>query len=131
MSSRPKLKDRHIEFRRDFTDAPTAFELDANMMRTALINILDNAVDACAADTAKPDHQITFRVKGADGALTLAVQDTGPGMDAETKDKIFDLFFSSKGTKGTGFGLFITQNIVKQHRGSIKVHSVKGKGRSL
>jgi CheY-like chemotaxis protein len=52
----------------------------------------------------------------------------GIGMKSETREKIFDLFFSSKGSKGTGFGLFITRNIVAQHGGTISVASTKGRG---
>ena len=54
--------------------------------------------------------------------------DTGIGMDAETKEKIFELFFSSKGSEGTGLGLYITKHIVEQHDGSISVDSGLGKG---
>jgi len=48
-------------------------------------------------------------------------------MDMKTKEKIFNLFFSSKDTKGTGFGLYISNSIIKQHGGSIHVTSIKGK----
>jgi len=49
-------------------------------------------------------------------------------MDKETKEKIFTLFFSSKGSKGTGLGLFISNNIIKQHGGEIKIRSTLGQG---
>jgi signal transduction histidine kinase len=49
-------------------------------------------------------------------------------MDKETRQKVFSLFFSSKGTEGTGLGLFIANSIVKQHCGTIKVESEIGRG---
>ena len=49
-------------------------------------------------------------------------------MDSETQDKIFTPFFSSKGTKGTGLGLFIAYTIIEQHGGEIKVKSNVGQG---
>ena len=49
-------------------------------------------------------------------------------MDDETQEKIFTPFFSSKGTKGTGLGLFIANTIIKQHGGEIKVKSRVGQG---
>jgi signal transduction histidine kinase len=49
-------------------------------------------------------------------------------MDKETKEKIFTLFFSSKGSKGTGLDLFISNNIIKQHGGEIKIRSTLGEG---
>jgi signal transduction histidine kinase len=58
----------------------------------------------------------------------ISIQDDGCGMDVETKAKIFDLFFSSKQVKGTGFGLFIARNIIAQHQGTINVESVKRRG---
>jgi PAS domain S-box-containing protein len=58
---------------------------------------------------------------------TISVSDTGVGMDSDTLSKIFEPFFSTKGT-GTGLGLMMAESIVKQHGGFIDVRSVKGKG---
>ncbi len=60
--------------------------------------------------------------------IIFVVIDNGIGMDKETKKKIFTLFFSSKGSKGTGLGLFISNNIIKQHGGEIKIRSTLGEG---
>ncbi len=56
------------------------------------------------------------------------VEDNGIGMDRETREKIFSLFFSSKGLKGTGLGLFISNKIVDKHGGTIEVESEAGQG---
>jgi signal transduction histidine kinase len=56
------------------------------------------------------------------------VEDNGIGMDRETKEKAFSLFFSSKGLKGTGLGLFISNKIVDKHGGDINVDSEQGRG---
>ncbi len=58
---------------------------------------------------------------------TVSVSDTGVGMDSDTLSKIFEPFFSTKGT-GTGLGLMMAESIVKQHEGFIDVRSIKGKG---
>jgi signal transduction histidine kinase len=60
--------------------------------------------------------------------MTIEVEDNGIGMDRETREKIFSLFFSSKGIKGTGLGLFISNKIVDKHGGSIGVDSSPGCG---
>ena len=60
--------------------------------------------------------------------IIFEVCDNGTGMDMETREKLFTLFFSTKGTKGTGLGLFISNKIIQQHGGSIKVSSLPGQG---
>jgi signal transduction histidine kinase len=124
----PKAAGKDVRLVRDFNEAPATFTLDPDLMRTALINILENAVDACAADPSKVSHQIRFRIVREESGLEMEIKDTGIGMKSETREKIFDLFFSSKGSKGTGFGLFIARNIVAQHGGTISVASTKGRG---
>ncbi|MDY6973289.1 MAG: hybrid sensor histidine kinase/response regulator [Thermodesulfobacteriota bacterium] len=123
-----KIKDRRIEFNRDFDKAPEEFEVDADFLRSALINILDNAVDACLEDEQKKSHKITFCIREDNTYTIIDIHDNGIGMDSDTLEKIFDLFFSSKGGKGTGFGLFISDNIIKQHGGTIRVKSAMHKG---
>ena len=124
----PKIAQHQIEFICDFDQAPREFAVDANFLRSALINILDNAVDACVEDRSKSTHKILFRIGEDNRHVVIEIQDNGIGMNAETRENIFELFYSSKGGKGTGFGLFIADNIVQQHGGSIVVNSVKGKG---
>ncbi len=123
-----KIRDHQIHLVRDFKGAPAMWTLDPDYFRTALINILDNAVDACVADSSKTSHRILFRVRCEGEYLVAEIEDDGIGMDCETKEKIFDLFFSSKGSRGTGFGLFITRSIITQHNGDITVTSSKGRG---
>jgi len=60
--------------------------------------------------------------------MIVEVEDNGIGMDRETRDKAFSLFFSSKGLKGTGLGLFIANKIVDKHGGDIVVDSEPGRG---
>ena len=60
--------------------------------------------------------------------IDFEVIDNGVGMDPETQDKIFTPFFSAKGEKGTGLGLFIANKIIEQHGGNISVKSTLGKG---
>ena len=55
--------------------------------------------------------------------MVYQVADTGIGMDEETRRKIFQSFFSTKGTLGTGIGLMMTKKIVDQHDGIIEVES--------
>jgi signal transduction histidine kinase/FixJ family two-component response regulator len=111
----------HCTYQGDFTG-------DAAFLHTALVNILENAVDACVDDRSKTSHRIEFNVADDEKQVTFEVKDDGIGMDADTKEKMFTLFFSAKGKKGTGLGLFITDKIVRQHRGKVSVESAPGEG---
>jgi len=124
----PKIKAEGIEFVRDFDTVPEEIEIDTGVVRLALINILDNALDACTEDDARKDHKIVFSVKGTDHQMKFEIKDTGIGMDQETRENLFTLFFSSKGNKGTGLGLFIADKIIDQHGGKISVESKLGRG---
>jgi signal transduction histidine kinase len=59
------------------------------------------------------------------------VADNGCGMDEETRTRLFQSFFSTKGTEGTGIGLMMAKRIVDQHAGSIEVHSRPGMGTTV
>ena len=69
-----------------------------------------------------------FSVKNDKKHLFFIVSDNGIGMDFETRDNLFSLFYSSKGREGTGLGLFLSNKIIAQHGGSISVDSVQGQG---
>ncbi len=124
----PKMKRHQIEFSLNIDPSIGKFEVDAGFIYTALINILENAIDACIKDEQKKSHKIILAVKQSKDHVIFEISDDGIGMDRDTLEKIFTLFFSSKGSKGTGFGLFISNNIIKQHGGEIKVKSTPKKG---
>jgi signal transduction histidine kinase len=60
--------------------------------------------------------------------IIFTIADNGIGMDSDTRSQIFDLFYSTKGKKGTGLGLFIANRIIGQHGGTITVVSNPGDG---
>lgn len=124
----PKVKAQGISFVCDFDQVTGSFEIDASVMRLALINILENALDACAENKTAKSHQIIFRARQKANQVVFMVKDNGIGMGRETLDNLFTLFFSSKGDKGTGLGLFIADKIINQHGGKIRVKSAEGQG---
>jgi len=121
-----KIGQHGIEFTKNFENSPGRFEIDANLVRTAIINILENAIEAVLADKTKQKHCITFNVGQQDGNVVFDVRDDGTGMDKETRENMFTLFFSSKGHAGTGLGLYIANKIIRQHGGYIEVMSIPG-----
>jgi PAS domain S-box-containing protein len=126
--SAPKIRQRAIEFSTDIAPGLGEFEIDAAVAAPAINNILENAVDACSAERAQTPHRITFRARGTPEHVIFDIQDDGVGMTRESRAKIFDLFYSSKGRAGTGLGLFITRQVVGQHGGRIEVESTPGEG---
>lgn len=95
-------------------------EIDGNVLRRALLNLLRNAAEAGA-------HRITVGVARDDAWLELRVTDDGPGMDAATTARVFEPFYSTK-ARGTGLGLAVTRQGVEDLGGVITVQSVAGVG---
>ena len=102
--------------------------IDRDQLSSALVNIVVNAVEACQSDTSPKAHQVAMHAEAQSGMAIFHITDNGIGMSEETRHHLFTLFFSSKGTHGTGIGLFIAKKIVQQHGGGIEVESALGVG---
>jgi signal transduction histidine kinase len=124
----PKAQKQGVEFIRDFRKPLGKFEIDVSVVRSALINILENAVEACMEGASDKPHKIIFGAKQGNHHIILDIVDDGIGMDKEIKENMFNIFFSSKGHSGTGLGLFISKQIIEQHGGTISVTSEPEKG---
>ncbi|MFH2204990.1 MAG: PAS domain-containing sensor histidine kinase [Elusimicrobiota bacterium] len=101
---------------------------DSNALHAALVNLVDNSLDACRVDKRKSEHAVEVGVREDGSEVIFEITDNGIGMDRETREKAFSMFFSSKGTEGTGLGLYISNKIVLQHRGMISIESTAGQG---
>ncbi len=123
-----KIKAQGVDFECNFDQSLGEFEIDAGVVRIALINILENALDTCLEDDAKKSHKIVFSAGRDKRHIIFEITDNGIGMDRETRENLFTLFFSTKGNKGTGLGLFIAKKIIERHGGKISVDSQPGKG---
>ncbi len=123
-----KAREQGITLQADVDGDIGDFEVDAKALRSLLVNLMENSVDACRVDKRKTDHLVTLGLSGDSDHIQFEVTDNGIGMDQETREKAFSLFFSSKGAEGTGLGLFIANNIARKHGGSVEVESELGKG---
>ena len=90
-----------------------------------ILNLLTNAIDA----TPRGGRiAATTRVLEA-GEVEVAITDTGPGIAPADRKRIFEPFFSTKEPgRGTGLGLFISAEIVREHKGRIEIESDEGRG---
>jgi two-component system nitrogen regulation sensor histidine kinase NtrY len=104
-----------VEVRSDVDARLTAVWIDGEQIKRALINLLDNAVEATEAP-----GRVTVEAHAADGHLEIQVADTGRGIPVASKEKLFLPYFSTKG-RGTGLGLAIVHRIVADHQGAIRV----------
>ncbi len=123
-----KLRRRKIRFRPLFTAQLGAFAIDADYLRAALGNILDNAIDACETLEGESAGQIDLRVTADDERVYFEVRDNGIGMEPAVLNNLFTVFYSTKGKSGTGLGLFVANQVVEQHGGKIRVRSQPGRG---
>ena len=124
-----KAKDNGIQIVKDFDPSIGKVALDPEGIHNVLLNLMSNAIDACIFDTDKRKKWWVKVRTALDGeTIIFEVSDNGCGMDEEVKRKLFTSFFSTKGGKGTGLGLLVTQKIVKEHGGTIEVKSKQGEG---
>jgi PAS domain S-box-containing protein len=110
------------------TIAPTPLlEADPGQLQQVIVNLVNNAAQAVG----EAMGTIAIRLEPTlDGAhLCLSVSDTGCGMDAATKARVFEPFFTTREVgKGTGLGLAVVHGIIKNHGGRIEVESAPGEG---
>ena len=112
---------------------------DVGQIEQVVMNLVVNSRDAMPTGgrivirtTTVESNQVRFALlngREPQGVhVCLSVQDTGLGIPPEIRDRIFDPFFSTKGSEGTGLGLSVVFSIVEQHQGGIEVESEVGRG---
>jgi signal transduction histidine kinase len=104
-------------------DDPLAL-IDAAQIRQCLVNLVNNAADAVVA---KGGGKVTLRTRRSGERVVIEVEDDGVGIPSDVLPKLFDPFFSTK-ESGSGLGLALTQQIVRDHGGDISVASDVGRG---
>jgi C4-dicarboxylate-specific signal transduction histidine kinase len=100
---------------------------DPEGISRAVLNVVTNALDAVEN---RPDPWVEIRVEidRPAGLVRIIVADNGEGMTAETLGEIFNLFVSTKGSRGTGLGLTVSRKILREHDGDIRAESSLGAG---
>jgi signal transduction histidine kinase len=103
--------------------------LDQEKLRQVIVNLVNNSVHALQESASVKKHlQISSRL--LDDKYELCFNDNGTGMSEETKEKLFEPLFSTKGF-GVGLGMVIVKNIVEQHHGEIFIESIEKEGTTV
>jgi len=126
-----RMAEDNIEIRAEVAEPFDRGNFDPEGLHSLLCNLVANAVDACRFDPAddKPGYVVTLRChQNGDGATVLEVEDNGAGIPDDLNASVFQDFFSSKGTEGTGIGLLVVQKVAEEHGGTITFESEPGQG---
>ncbi|MGF1669103.1 MAG: sensor histidine kinase, partial [Balneolaceae bacterium] len=134
----------NVDIELDLDDKTEDIPLIAEDFSRVILNLCNNAFDAMRekALSPSPSHpgrgvpegrgegeynpKLKVRTKQDNNTITIEIEDNGPGIPDEIKDKVLQPFFTTKkGTDGTGLGLSITHDIVKAHGGTLKIDSLK------
>lgn len=98
---------------------------DADLLSVAIEGVVVNAAEA-----SRPGQRVTIDVREDDQVVRLRVGDEGAGMDARTREEVFDEYFTTKAT-GSGLGLAFSRRVVETHGGSIALESDEGAGTTV
>jgi two-component system NtrC family sensor kinase len=117
---------RGVAIRKEFAPGLPPVMLDGDQMRQVAINLILNAGGAMPHG-----GELTVRTESAEeGRVRIVFSDNGCGIPAESLEKIFEPFYTTK-ERGTGLGLAITRQIIEQHHGEIQIESEPGKGTTV
>jgi two-component system nitrogen regulation sensor histidine kinase NtrY len=115
-------QEKKVQFKVDLAEGKATILADKEELRRVFINVLRNAVQAI---TGEGEIRVTTRL--TDGQIEIAIADTGRGIPAELKERLFEPNFSTK-SEGMGLGLAISKQTVVDLNGRIEIESVVGKG---
>ncbi|MGD9176209.1 MAG: ATP-binding protein, partial [Desulfobacterales bacterium] len=124
-----KAASLDVKLKPQINNAIPKVRLDVASIRRMLNNLIWNALEACLHDGHKNQHAVKVKTDLLDDShFMFEVVDDGVGMDLDTQRNIYEEFFSTKGSSGTGLGLAVVEKVVNRHGGRIEVTSAPGKG---
>jgi signal transduction histidine kinase len=126
-----RLEEDDIELVLDVSNPSHRGTFDPDALHNMLCNLVANAIDACRfdLDEAKASHTIGLRcLTDPSGTTVFEVEDNGAGMPEDVAEKVFEDFFSTKGTEGTGVGLLVVKKVAEEHGGDVTFDTTLGQG---
>jgi len=127
-----QAREAAIELKLQIADHLPSIPMEAESIHRCLLNLVTNAVDACTRqkdlDPQIDQPPIKLSCNAAVNGIEYKVEDCCGGMAKEVQDKLFETFFTTKGSRGTGIGLMLSRKIITAHQGRIEVDSQPGSG---
>lgn len=121
-----KIKGSGTTLINNIPEGELIVECRPNQIEQVFMNLIGNACDELKD---KDLREVTLSVKDNGDSIAISVKDTGGGIPKENIEHVFESFFTTKDKdKGTGLGLSVTNNIVREHGGTIEIDSEVGKG---
>ena len=124
--AKDRMELNHIKIEKEYSRDMCPVAVDKDRIKFAFLNIIVNAIEAMENNKGIL-HIITRK---EDSKCIVEIRDNGIGMDEDTRQKVFEAFFTGK-QNGTGLGLTNSQNIILSHKGSVKVYSKPSEGSSF
>ncbi|MBP85763.1 MAG: histidine kinase [Planctomycetaceae bacterium] len=122
-----RAKDAKVALELEPVTSMPEFMLDPELLHRAILNVVTNAIDACE-HSGSGKVIVSTSLSDDTESLQIIVADNGGGIDEEDVKRIFSVFESRKGARGTGLGLPVSQKIFREHGGDILVESTLGEG---
>ena len=125
-----EANEKNVVLRTELAAALPPCRFDPEAIYLCLFNLIQNALEAFDEESARASARevVVQAFQPPEWAVAYAVSDNGPGMDSDTRERLFKGFFSTKGTRGTGIGLTMAKRIVERHQGILEVLSNRGSG---
>lgn len=127
-----RLRDRKVRLTKDLDSALPQVVASADQLKQVILNLILNGAESMAEGGMISISTAVYRDAGArflrSDAIQIQIRDTGSGIAEEHMPHIFEPFFSTKGEKGTGLGLWVSNGIIQSHGGSLQVRSRIGQG---
>ncbi|MBO6937828.1 MAG: hypothetical protein JJ863_22865 [Deltaproteobacteria bacterium] len=111
-------------------EGPPHVHGDSELLRHALVNVLENAIQAMPGGGTLTVGTRPITLEGGHEGIGLSFRDTGEGMDTLVRDKARDPFFTTR-PAGTGLGLAIVERVIRNHGGEVRIESSHGRGTEI
>jgi signal transduction histidine kinase len=122
---RPEIDAKNLQLLTDLQPEPIVGRLNSHLLKVALAHLLRNSIEATS-----PQGTILVKTSLEKNFAVIVIKDTGRGMPKDVVDKVFVPFYTTK-IGGTGLGMVFVRQIVEEHRGTINLDSLVGRGTTV